>query len=101
MSKIDTRHIVFHILIALYLIWIVVYAALLAIAIINVFGSDNIALTRVFMLWIFLNLLMGSVLFIVIRLFRNKTILNRLVLYSYCIMGAASIITVIIIRSYT
>ncbi|OYQ32086.1 hypothetical protein CHU92_14510 [Flavobacterium cyanobacteriorum] len=100
MKNLDTRHIIFHILIALYMLWLVVYGILLYITLHNASGNGNPSLNRALMLWVFFNLLMGSILFIVIRLYRNKTVLNRLVLYSYCFMGAATVVILTVIKMY-
>ena len=98
MKRYDLKHIIFHILIALYSIWVLVYSALIAIVLINTFGPTTIEMKKAFMVWIFLNLLMGSLLFIVIRLYSNRTIINGLVLYSYFIMCAAAVTTVLLIK---
>jgi hypothetical protein len=97
MKKLDIRHIVFHTLIAVYSIWLVVYGTLLTVALINVFGAADRQLSKVFMIWIFLNLLMGSILFVVIRLYRTSGRLNRLVFYSYIFMAIASVVSVLLI----
>lgn len=97
MQKLDIKHIVFHTLIAVYFIWLVVYASLITIALINAFGNGDAALAQAFTVWIFFNLLMGSILFIVIRLYTISPLLNRILLYSYCGIATAAIATVLFI----
>lgn len=97
MKKFDIRHIVFHTLIAVYSIWLAVYGTLLTVALINAFDKADRQLSKVFMTWIFLNLLMGSILFVVIRLYKTPGLLNRLVLYSYGIMALVTLAAVAII----
>lgn len=95
MKKLDIRHIVFHTLIAVYCIWLAVYGTLLTVALINAFGAADRQLSKMFMIWIFLNLLMGSILFVVIRLYKTPGLLNRLVLYTYCTMAVVSLAAVL------
>lgn len=97
MKKFDSKHLAFHVLVALYFIWIIVFGVLMYMAIANAYGPANKNLTQLFTEWIFLNLIMGSVLFMVIRVFRNRTVLNKIILFSYILMALASIITVVII----
>jgi len=92
------KHIAFHVLVGVYFMWLVVFGALITMAIINEFGQQNYELSRAFIVWIFFNLVMGTVLFIVIRLFRNSGLLNKLILYTYYFMAAATVTTVLIIR---
>jgi len=99
MKRYDVRHIAFHVLIGIYFVWFFVFAALIAMALMNVLGHGNPALSPVFMLWMFLNLVMGTALFIVIRLFRQETVLNRIVLYTYFLMAAATVTTVLIVQA--
>lgn len=100
MKKIDSRHLAFHVVVALYFIWILVFGTLLGMALVNAFGTNaNPAVGMLFMEWISTNLVMGSALFIVIRLFRNRTLLDKIVLYSYCLMAVVAVGVVIYINS--
>ncbi|RWX00852.1 hypothetical protein [Flavobacterium cerinum] len=99
MKKFDSKHMAFHVLVGLYFIWIVVFGVLMYVAIKNVYGQENIVLSQLFMKWIFLNLVMGSALFIVIRIFKNRTILNKIIFYSYILMAIAAIVTVMIVSN--
>ncbi len=99
MKNYDLRHIVFHILIALYTIWALVYTSLLVMILLNAFGSGSIKLGKALLTWAGLNFITGSLLYIVIRLFRNKTLLSKLVLYTYCILGIAGIIVFIAVNN--
>lgn len=99
MKKIDSRHLLFHIVVALYFIWMVVFSILLGMALYTAFGVTNRSLSPLFMEWIVTNLIMGSALFIVIRLFRNRTLLDKIVLYSFCAMAVAGVAVVLLINS--
>lgn len=99
MKKIDSRHLVFHIAVALYFIWMVIFALLLGMALFNVFGRNpNPSLGLFFIEWISTNLIMGSTLFAVIRLFRNRTLLDKIVLYSFCVMAAAGVAVLFVVN---
>ena len=98
MKKFDSRHLVFHILVSLYFIWMVVFCILLGMAMFNTSKNADVTLAALFMQWIFTNFIMGSVLFLVIRLFRNRTLLDKIILYSYCFMALTSIAVALIIR---
>lgn len=97
MKNFDKRHLAFHVLVALYFIWIIVFGALMCMALVNAYGAANKNLTQLFTEWIFLNLIMGSALFVVIRRFRNRTVLYKVIVGSYIFMAIASIITVVLI----
>lgn len=99
MKKFDSRHIAFHTLIALYFIWIIVFGVLLGMALANAYGRQDTILTFLFTKWIFMNLIMGSALYIVIRLFRNRTILDKIIFWSFIFMAVASIVIMVIIES--
>ena len=99
MKKIDVKHIAYHVLVGVYFVWLLVFAALITMALINVYGEGNSSLNRVFVLWIFFNLVMGTVLFIVIRLFRHQSLLTRIILYTYYFMAAATLSSILIMRS--
>jgi len=98
MRKIDSRHIVFHVLVALYFIWMVVFATLLGMAVFNAYGRADATLTVLFMEWISINLIMGTTLFVVIRLFRNRTLLDKIILYTYFFMAISAIVVVLLIE---
>jgi cell division protein FtsW (lipid II flippase) len=97
MKKFDSKHMAFHVLVGLYFIWIVVFGILMYMALKNVYSNENIVLSQLFMKWIFLNLIMGSALFMVIRIFRNQTVLNKIIFYLYVFMAIAAIVTVMIV----
>jgi len=99
MKKIDFKHAVFHVLVAVYFLWLIVYAVLTFMALSNVYDATNTALNDVFFLWLVLNLFMGTVLFIVIRLFGNKSVLNRVIFYTFIFMLGAGITTIFIVKS--
>lgn len=101
MRKIDGKHLAFHVLVALYFIWIVVFGVLIGMALANSFGIDNPALADAFRTWIVLNFFMGCALFVVIRMFRYTTILVRIVTYSYIFIALAGIATVVILAANT
>ncbi len=99
MKKVDYRHIAFHMLIALYFIWAFVFTALLAMAVINTYNLASPQLVSAFMVWIFFNLIMGTALLLVIRLFRNRKAVTKVIYYSYFLLAFASIAIIIWVRS--
>ena len=100
MKKVDSRHIAFHTLVGLYFIWIVVFGALMVMAVANAYGRHDAVLALLFTKWIFMNLVMGSALYIVIRMFRNRTLLDRIVFWSFIVLATASIIVVVLIENH-
>ena len=94
MRKFDSKHLVFHVLVALYFIWAAVFATLLGMALYNTYKLSDVQLTPLFNEWIFTNLIMGTALFIVIRLFRNRTLLDKVILYSFGSMAVAAFVVV-------
>jgi len=94
MKKYDGKHFIFHVLVALYFIWVVVFMVLIAMAMANVSGADSPALDRAFMTWILVNFLTGSALFIVIRMFRYGTMLVKIITYSYIFLALGGIAAV-------
>lgn len=91
MRKIDLKHAVFHVVVGIYFLWLIVYGVLLFMASSNALNEfPNLQLNEVLRLWIILNLIMGTVLFIVIRKFRNRTLLNRVIMYSFVFLLGVS-----------
>lgn len=98
MVRFDSRHTAFHVLIGLYFIWLAVYTALIGMTLVNTFGDTNPALNRLFMIWIFFNVLMGTALFLVIRLFgSSNALLSNVILYSYSVLALLSIAVVLLV----
>ena len=97
MRKLDVKHMAYHVLIALYFVWLIVFCALITMALVNALGNGSKDLSRVFMLWILFNLVMGTVLFLVIRLFRKQNALYKIIFYTYFFMVAATVTTVLIV----
>lgn len=99
MRKFDVRHLAFHVLVALYFIWMAVFGVLMVMALANAFNKTQATLSILFTQWIFMNLIMGAALFVVIRMFRNRTLLDKIILGSFVFMAIASVIVVIIIEN--
>jgi hypothetical protein len=97
MKNYDVKHIAYHALVAIYFIWFLVFAMLLAVSLGNYYGEHNRQLTKILMAWIFLNLVMGTALFIVIQQFRKQTALSRVIVFGYFLMVAASVTVVLIL----
>jgi hypothetical protein len=91
MKRYDIRHTAFHILVALYFIWAFVFAALLAMAISNTIAPRNYELAGMFPMWILMNLVMGSALFVVIRMFRSREVISKAVRVSFIALAAAAL----------
>lgn len=97
MPRIDYKHIAFHVLVALFFIWAAVFGALVTLSLTNTLGGANTAIDELFLPLMGLNLLMGTVLVIVIRLFRNRSLLNKIITYTFGVITAASLVAVILI----
>jgi hypothetical protein len=99
MKAIDYKHVAYHVLVALYFVWFVVFAGLLAMALVHYLNNGNYDLSRALVLWILFNLVMGTVLFIVIRLFRKSHVTGRIILYTYFLMAASSVTVMLIMAN--
>lgn len=98
--KADSTHKAYRIVVVVYFVWLAVYASLIGLALANSIGNAaNPFLSRLFMQWMFFNLIMGTALFIVIRLFKRHTALTKVMFYSYYFVAAATLTTVLIIRN--
>jgi len=100
MKNYDIKHIAFHVLVALYFIWLPVFGVLLYLALNDTLNTANVSLSKIFLTWIFLNLIMGSALFFVIQLFQKKNLVNKIIRVSYITMTVVAItITTVIVLS--
>lgn len=98
MKEIDYKHIAFHIIIALYFIWLVVFSTLVVMILINTFQAANSDLNNIFATMLLLNVLMGTALYLVFRLFKAKSLVSKIINYSYGILMFLSVATLIIIK---
>ncbi|TRW23295.1 hypothetical protein FMM05_13945 [Flavobacterium zepuense] len=98
MKNYDVKHIAFHVLVALYFIWLPVFAVLLCLALNDTLTTASLSLSKIFLTWIFLNLIMGSALFFVIQLFQKKNLLNKIIRFSFIAIAVVSVtITLVIV----
>jgi hypothetical protein len=97
MKNYDIKHILYHVLVAIYFIWVPVFAVLLGMSVKSSFDGAGVQLIKILLVWIMVNLVMGTALFVVMQQFHKKTILSRIIFYSYFILAAASVTTVLII----
>jgi len=97
MKNYDIKHVAYHVLVAIYFIWFAVCGFLLATTLNTYYTGFNLQLIKMLLTWIFLNLFMGTALFIVIQQFKKQTLLSRIILYGYFLITAACITTVLII----
>lgn len=98
MRKLDVRHAAFHVLVAVYFLWVIVIGILVAMAMYNYINTLDAGLNQVFFNWIIYNFLTGTLLFAVIRMFRQNKKLNRFILYSYTFMLGVSVTTLLMIK---
>jgi hypothetical protein len=99
MKNLDIKHAAFHVIVGVYFIWLIVYVVLIGMALINIFTPHHPGLGSIFLIWLLTNLVMGTVLLMVIRLFKKSGVLNTAILYSYSLILLASVITVIILKA--
>lgn len=83
MKGIDLKHLVYHVLIGLYFVWLALFGVLQYFACTKALADKNSALAGIVLLWLLLNLVLGTTLFLVLRLFNKNNRLQRLVQYSY------------------
>ncbi len=83
MKGIDLKHLVYHVLIGLYFVWLALFGVLQYFACTTALADKNSALAGIVLLWLLLNLVLGTTLFLVLRLFNKNNRLQRLVQYSY------------------
>ncbi len=98
MNKIDYKHIAFHTIVAFYFIWFIVFTILNIMALINVFGEMNTLLNDMLTTLIVLNMFMGTALFLVFKLFRNKSVLDKIIKYTFGAVAVLSVTTVLMIK---
>ena len=98
-KKVDRRHIAFHILVAVYFIWAVIFSALIGMTIANFFSKVSAGIVPILETWLLLNFVMGSVLFMVIKLFRQKVVIMKAVRWSYFSLAIAATAVVIFARA--
>lgn len=86
-------------LVAVYFIWAVVFCALIGMALANTYGTGNLLMANILGNWLLANLAMGSVLYIVLKMFRYKSALLKAITISYFVMATVSVIAQVIIRA--
>lgn len=96
MREIDVKHLAYHILAGLYFIWLAVFSILVVFAVNATLSGVNPDLTKILLLWILLNMVIGSSLFFVIRLFERNQGLYRIILYTYVAMVIAGISSLVL-----
>ena len=96
MRELDVKHVAYHVLVGLYFIWLPIFAILIALTINSTVYMGNMQLSKILLLWIFLNLVIGTSLFAVIQLFGRQQKLGNIIRYSYFVMAAAAVITVMV-----
>ncbi|AXG75165.1 hypothetical protein DVK85_13380 [Flavobacterium arcticum] len=101
MKKIDYKHIAFHTIVAFYFIWFIIFVILNSMALINAFGVINTILNNILTTLILLNFFMGVALFFVFKLFQNKSVLDKIIRYSFIIASVLSIITILTLKFKT
>lgn len=99
MHKFDYKHIAFHVLVALFFIWFAVFSVLLGLSLTNALTNSYNGINNIMLPLILLNVLMGTTLFVVIKLFRNRGVLNKVIAWCYGCIAAISVVAVIIIKS--
>jgi hypothetical protein len=97
MKNYDLKHLAFHILVGLYFIWIIVFCILLSLTLSNALSNGNADFTRMLLVWVFLNFIMGISIFMVLRLFRNKSLLGRIIPYSFGTVAVAALLSALFV----
>ena len=97
MKNYDLKYIAFHVLVGLYFIWLLVFFVLIGMSLNHTFNVGNLQLAKVYLVWISLNLIMGTSIFMVLRLYRNSTLLGKVIKFSYWFVVFAALVTAILI----
>lgn len=95
MKNYDLKHIAFHTLIGLYFIWLCVFCILIYIAANTIIQNGGAGVAKLFLVWVSSNFVMGTALYMVLRLFRNRTLLGKVIMYSYCATAVATLVVVV------
>lgn len=90
MKNYDLKHIAFHVLVILYFVWFVVYSVLIGMGLLNIFNVKNDSVGHILLLMTLFNFISGSVLFLIISYFKNKTTLTKVIKYSYVFISIIS-----------
>lgn len=100
MKEIDVKHLAYHVLVALYFIWLAIFSVLVVFALNSTLSAVNPDLTKILLLWLLLNIVIGSTLFFVIRLFNSNRVIYRIILYTYFTMVIACVCTMILASNF-
>lgn len=95
MNKVDSKHIAFHVLAALYFIWLPLFTALVSLLFYNIYNAYDCTVIYALLPTLFTNLIMGALLMFVLRLFKSHPKLTSFVRISYYIILSFSLICVI------
>lgn len=94
MRELDLKHLAYHVLVSLYFIWLPLFCILIGLEINSKVSAECSGMDKVLLLWIFLNFIIGTSLFSVLKLFGLSERLGKIISYSYCILAVVSIGTV-------
>lgn len=83
MKEIDAKHLAYHTLLGLYFLWLAIFSTLLLLYVNSLVTTGTGQICRLLLLWILLNVVIGTSLFMVIRLFNNKGWLFKFVIITY------------------
>ncbi|MXN89917.1 hypothetical protein GR160_01645 [Flavobacterium sp. Sd200] len=97
MKNLDLKHLAFHVLVGLYFIWLAVFGILLYITFDSILANSNENASRLLLMWVSLNFVMGTSIYMVIRLFRNRTVLAKVIFYSYAVVAIIAVATVFLL----
>jgi len=94
MKNYDLKHISYHVLVGLYFIWLPVFGILLCMALNSILGDGDAGLAKIFVVWISLNLIMGTSLFAVLQLYRNRSLAAKIIWYTYGTIVIVALLTI-------
>jgi hypothetical protein len=95
MRELDVKHLAYHVLVSLYFIWLPLFTILIGLEINCKVSAHDGGVDKILLLWIFLNLIIGTSLFSVLKLFGLNERLGKIISYSYCILASVCVGTVI------
>lgn len=95
MKNSNAKYIIFHVLTALYFIWLLVLISLIAIGFYYKFIVDDDSFLTSIISTLFINLIMGALLTFTLRLLANNQKIVRFVKVSYYIVMLISIVFIL------
>lgn len=100
-KKIDYKHITYHIIIALYFLWLIIFITLLTITLVNIFNVLDSKVASTLTSLIIFNVLMGAALYLVFRLYNTTSRIARIINYTFITVMIITALTIAVSEFFT